>query len=286
MKGLKHRFNFFLPYDRAGMERYLEKQAAQGWMIEGISPRGTRWIFRRSEPQELRFSVTFPPPSVGKEEDYMANRRQFQELYEHDGWESVFATEYLHVFCNRNSDSAPPETDAVVELSSLHRWTKKNLLVTGAVSTVILLLLFCFALWQFTSSPVAFLSSPSKIVICIACFLALFATLWEMGKYVFWHRRAGRCVQRGEELPSIRGNVIFSSVCSITAYLLLMIGRFWDSEVIYIAVIFLLCALFYALIYVLRYLLMICKMDKHSATIIAGVIVFCVFFFGLGLFFS
>ncbi|MBR2405900.1 MAG: DUF2812 domain-containing protein [Clostridia bacterium] len=280
MRNVKYRFNYFLPYDRAGMERYLEKQAAKGWMVEGLSSTGKRWLFRYTEPQTLRFAASFPPPSIGKEEEYSANKHRFQELYEHSGWKSVFSTDYLHIFCCNNSNSTSPETDATVELSALHRWVKKNFLTAQVVGTTIFFALFVFILWQFIASPTVFLVSPGKIAGGIACLLSLLTALCEIGKYYHWHHRAVRCVQCGNELPPVRGNIIFSSLCYAASYLLLIIGRLWRYGALYIVGLLLLFALAYAL----RFLLIVCKLDEGTATATTFIIMLLLVFFGVGLF--
>lgn len=44
-------------YDYTSAEKYLERRASEGWQLEEI---GTfSWLFRKSEPKNIRFAVTF-----------------------------------------------------------------------------------------------------------------------------------------------------------------------------------------------------------------------------------
>ena len=57
MKDRKWDFIPFSFYDRTGMAAHLENRAAQGWMLERISPFG--WFYRRISPAPLHFPFSF-----------------------------------------------------------------------------------------------------------------------------------------------------------------------------------------------------------------------------------
>lgn len=46
-------------YDRPGVARHLEEMASKGWMLESLGTYG--WRYRRMEPKQLKFSVTYFP---------------------------------------------------------------------------------------------------------------------------------------------------------------------------------------------------------------------------------
>jgi len=50
-------------YDRTGISRHLEDMAARGWMVEKLG--AYSWRYRRAEPKQLRFSVTYFPAASG-----------------------------------------------------------------------------------------------------------------------------------------------------------------------------------------------------------------------------
>ena len=59
MKNTKRRIEPLPFYDHTGISRHLEKMAAKGWMLEKLN--GFCWQYRRMEPQQLRFAVTYFP---------------------------------------------------------------------------------------------------------------------------------------------------------------------------------------------------------------------------------
>ena len=49
----------FTFYDRTGIQKFLERQAEKGWMLEKISSYG--WKFRRMKPEKIHYAVTYFP---------------------------------------------------------------------------------------------------------------------------------------------------------------------------------------------------------------------------------
>ena len=52
-KKIKREFVLKSSWDREGIESFLEKKAAGGWMLESIND--IIWQFRKEEPQNLHF---------------------------------------------------------------------------------------------------------------------------------------------------------------------------------------------------------------------------------------
>ena len=55
----KRELNLYAFYDHTGLERHLEKMAANGWMLEAVGTYALR--YRRCEPKKLRFAVSTTP---------------------------------------------------------------------------------------------------------------------------------------------------------------------------------------------------------------------------------
>ena len=58
MKDRKTRINLFAFYDKTGLERYLERQSAAGWMVDSVSSLLIRF-HRMEQPTPYRFEVAF-----------------------------------------------------------------------------------------------------------------------------------------------------------------------------------------------------------------------------------
>ena len=55
----KTKMEFYSLYDHTGIAVHLEKMAAKGWLLEKIGVWG--WTYRRCEPMQVRFAVTYFP---------------------------------------------------------------------------------------------------------------------------------------------------------------------------------------------------------------------------------
>lgn len=58
----KRELNLYAFYDHTGLERHLEKMAANGWMLESVGTYALR--YRRCEPKKLRFAVVYYPKTT------------------------------------------------------------------------------------------------------------------------------------------------------------------------------------------------------------------------------
>ena len=111
-------YNSFDLYDTSKTEAYLEKQAANGWLLYEYT--GEYWKFRKSEPQRLRYSVAFiSDPSADKVEE-------FRQYCAKGGWQSVTGCGHTHIFCSELDNPVPIETDPVLALETVYQLVTKR----------------------------------------------------------------------------------------------------------------------------------------------------------------
>lgn len=199
MKNKRWEMPLFSFYDRTGMERYLEKRARQGWLLEKMS--GLGWTFRRIPLRPLTFTVSYYDQTSLYEPEPSERRQIFRDFCEHAGWRLAAASPWLQVFYNDQPDPVPIETDPKLELASIHRAGKKVL------PAYILTILLGFWLggswvWQFLHDPLDLLVDPGWASVGLMFGgLFLYLTLDLIG-YARWRRRATRAAERGEFLPT------------------------------------------------------------------------------------
>ena len=87
MKQTKRRMETLSFYDRTGVERHLQKMAAEGWMIDRVDAFG--WRYRRIEPQKLHFAVTYYPKASEFDPGPTAGQQVYHALSEQTGWRYV-----------------------------------------------------------------------------------------------------------------------------------------------------------------------------------------------------
>ena len=109
----KRELNLYAFYDHTGLERHLEKMAANGWMLESVGTYALR--YRRCEPKKLRFAVVYYP----KTDSFCPDEPNHENLTFWDycagaGWQIVTQRGDTHIFYNEDLDAVPIETEAVV----------------------------------------------------------------------------------------------------------------------------------------------------------------------------
>lgn len=105
-------------YELGSFKEYLEKKAAQGWMLE--KREGMLCYFRKDEPKEVRFAVEAfekaPDYTIG----YIDSNKEYIDFCEAAGWKFVCATGKVQIFYTEDKSVVPIETDAKMKLKSIH----------------------------------------------------------------------------------------------------------------------------------------------------------------------
>ena len=199
---MKHHKRDFIPfsfYDRTGMAAHLEKRAAEGWLLDKVTPFG--WHYRRIEPAKLHFTVTydhrlseFAPGPTEEEQTY-------QDFCAHGGWHFAAAAGKMYFFYSAEEDPLPIETDPALELKQMARATR----IMVVLLWVWLLLGFWMGgsfCWSLVNRPVDLLSNSLNLFTGLA-WLGLFvysaADLWT---YYRWRYRARKAAALGEFVPT------------------------------------------------------------------------------------
>ena len=199
MKNHKRDFIPFSFYDRTGMAAHLEKRAAEGWLLDKVTPFG--WHYRRIEPAPLHFTVTydhrlseFAPGPTEEEQTY-------QDFCAHGGWHFAAASGKMYFFYSAEEDPLPIETDPALELKQMARATR----IMVVLLWVWLLLGFWMGgsfCWTLVNRPVDLLSNALNLFTGLA-WLGLFvysaADLWT---YYRWRHRARKAAALGEFVPT------------------------------------------------------------------------------------
>lgn len=209
MKYTKRRLFKFSLYDRTGIIEYLEKQAKGGWMLEKIDNNGFK--FRRIEPKNLHFAVTYLPEL--SEFTPLPNDEQMKlfDFCEHTGWKSIESTLQLQVFYNESENPIPIETDALIELETIHKAGKKSFLLTGY------LFVFVAALQLFS----AFLRPCNiyNVTFIILWTVLLIAHSTELIRYYCWRKKALKNAMTDGSFTPSKSNVLFKNI--LTGFLLI-----------------------------------------------------------------
>lgn len=224
MKNRQTRLNLFLPYNRTRMEKFFERRAAKGWVVDGLSRTSLFWSFHRTQPQPLHFAVAYPPPLTSYNPDFCENRLAFRALCEKDGWKPVISTDTMEIFCNESEDPVPLHTDAVVEIASIHRAMRRSLIRPYIISLLILTTFLGIA--SFTTLPDISLYTISGVTLgCLGMGLLILLLITRIIHYYFWYHKAKKSVEQAGIIPDPRGSNLSVWIISIAIFLLWVTHR-------------------------------------------------------------
>ena len=188
MRTTKRVLTQFCFYDRTGIEKMLKKQAAKGWMLESIGQLG--WKYRRIEPKNVRFAVTYyanasvfdPFPTAGEE--------LYQDFVEHSGWQFVASNAQMQIFFTEEKEPVPIETDPVVELQNIHKAVKKSFLPGYFAMLFCALLNLCLMAWRLCENFTGTLAHNTNLFTIFCWITMAVMEVWEIASYFLWRRRA------------------------------------------------------------------------------------------------
>ena len=176
---MKHTKREWMPLysflDRKRVTDHLADMAARGWMLDRL---GTwSWHYRRAEPKQLRFAVTFfagagrfsPAPAAGLD--------TFQDYCAQAGWHRAASSDQVQVFYSEDPAAVPIDTDPAAELENIRRSIGKPMIRNYLALLLLCLLEVAFQCYQIWTDPVDTLASPTALLAATAYLPLLVLTL-------------------------------------------------------------------------------------------------------------
>lgn len=188
MRNTKRVIAQFTFYDRTGIQKYLETMAQKGWMLEKIT--NWYWQFGRIEPRNIHFAVSYFAKTSSFAPEPGEELLRFREFCDHSGWTFVAEAAQMQIFCNSSPDPVPIETDALLEIDSIHRGVKKQLLPAYITLMACALLEMALYYYQLFDSPSRLLRSNFALF-SLLCWPIIFAMCaLEVFTYFHWRKKA------------------------------------------------------------------------------------------------
>lgn len=213
-------------YDQQAIQEKLEDMARRGWFLEKTG--SFAWTYRRGEPKELRFCVTYFPAASDFDPGPTEGELTKVDYCRQDGWELVARWGVMQIFSSENPDAVPIETEPVAQVENLRRSMRKNVLIPQAALCVMLLWNLFLRLSQWRRDPVGELSDPASLYIALMFAVQTLACLYEIGFYFYWTRRARRAAERDGVFLPIRSRQGLSYVLVIV--FLLFVPLFYSTQ--------------------------------------------------------
>ena len=196
MKDTKRRLEPISIYDHTGIEKHLGKMAQKGWMLEKMTSLG--WIYRRTEPKNGQFSVTYYPKASEFDPELTEGQQMYQEFTAQSGWQFICSSAQMQVFYTEQKDPIPIETDPVIQVDNIHNAAKKSFLLSYFLFLSIGILNGALFISRLLGDPIETLASPANLFTGVCWTLLLLLSVTELAKYFLWLRKAKRAAQHGE----------------------------------------------------------------------------------------
>lgn len=188
MKQSKRCLVMFSFYDRTGIETFLEKQAENGWMLDKTSAFG--WHFHRITPKKINFSVVYFSKASAFDPEPSEHQLSFQDFCEHTGWRLAASNAQMQIFYNETDNPTPIETDAVLEVSTIHASARKTHLLSYYGLAAVGVLQAALFIGRLISDPMSVVASNASLFTGLCWALMLIMSIVEIVGYHSWYRRA------------------------------------------------------------------------------------------------
>ena len=191
MKNRKFTIPLFTVYDCERYEKYLEKQAENGWMLEKSNVIGL--LFKKTEPKKVHFSVNFLPQGSIFESEKSEKYEDYKELSQHNGWKLISVSSPHMFFCSEEENPTPIETDPVLSVETIHNVTKKSqlpLMILWACVGFINCLLWLWLIPLDIAAGADLLTTLSRIFSVVLFGVAAGLITAELVNYKRWHKKA------------------------------------------------------------------------------------------------
>lgn len=227
----KRRMEFFAFYDDQGIARHLERMAQKGWMIQRIN--NYFWTYRKAQPQQLRFAVTYFPEASDFNPGPTENQQTFLEYCESAGWQFAAQWCQMQIFYNENPAAVPLETDEFSRLQNIHRCMRKNFLPGNIVILILMGILLGLQLLSIPRDLLSLLAENTRLITITLLLLAILSEAGMLLGYYFWRGRSlrsvangGSCV-RGGRFQHWLGGPVWLLVLLMLALYLCSVGAYW-----------------------------------------------------------
>ena len=289
MRDKKRRLEFYSYYDYTGISEHLEKMAKKGWMIESMSNFG--WVYRRIEPQNLKFSVSYFSKASEFDPEPSDKQKEFIDYCEHTGWKFACSSAQLQVFYNEDENATPIETDYELEFETINKSIKKSVLPSYILLIGVFLLKIIYDINNAIDNPINYFSHYMNIFSTLCMIFAIVHIVIDITNYYIWYSKVKKICKYNSSIKSAN-TVLFNRIISYAILSLfgvfLILGLLYASAIerlSYILIIFFTAILFVIVTGIKKFLKKkkVCKQVNFTITMVActllylGIIVGTVF---------
>lgn len=227
-KKIKREFVLKSSWDREGIESFLEKKAADGWLLENIND--IIWQFRKEEPKKLHFSVIYFPKASSYDPEPSEKLLMFQDLCEHTGWKLAAGDGQTQIYYNEADDATPIETEEEMAVLAIHESAKRYYLPVCAFLVALGLIQFGLFCYRLATNTLYILSNNAAILSGICSLLVLALPIVSIWQYHRWHKQVEEMIEAGEDSwqrngpPDLRVSIIGMMFIALAFTIISLVG--------------------------------------------------------------
>ena len=233
MKMKKRRMEFISFYNHTGLEKHFTKMAKKGWLIESIS--NYYWTYRRIEPKEVHFCVTYYPRASEFDPEPSQEQQTFHDFCAHTGWQLCCTWHQMQVFYNEKENPIPLETDPGLEVETLHKACKKNFLPSYFLLLALGIIFGGYFVARVFADPIGLLSNASQLLTGFCFFCMAVISTSELSAYYFWYIKAKKAAQDGifVDTPSTAKLQLSIAILTLLALALWFLNLIFSGDPVY-----------------------------------------------------
>ena len=180
------------------IENRLEQYAKEGLILKKT---GTIfWTFTKSEPQNLKYTVTYFKEGSVFNPEYTDNQLTYFEYAKASGWELVCEFGQMQIFCNSQENPVPFETDDMEKLENIHKCMKKSFIPSQVLLLVVWILNLGVRIPSLISRPIDFLSDKVNLVSMLMFTSVVIFSAYTIISYYNWYNNSKKSILMGGEI--------------------------------------------------------------------------------------
>lgn len=252
-------------YDHTGYVQRMEKLARKGWKVVGMN--NFAWKLEKIEPTELHYAVTYFPDATEFDPGLSQTQEDYIALCEDAGWHMVAQLAQLVVFCSEEANPVPLETDAEMQVDTIHKAMKRSYL-KGQILFVVLAILQLLMQWSnFHSHGTLYLQNNGNAVAVLCWLVVLVLSLTELINYNLWYRKAKAASADGILIPS-RSTGKFQFICLLMVLGVTVAWIFCTDDAKLVVPVFVGFAVLFFVVYLLKHLMKVRGVKAGTAKVI------------------
>lgn len=187
------------------LEQKLEKYAREGLILKKST--GTFWTFEKTEPQNLKYTVTYFKEGSIFNPEHTDNQLSYFDYAKEGGWKFVSENGQMQIFSSSLENPVPFETDDNEMLENIHACMKKSFIPTQVIMFFLWILNLAIRIPSFVNRPTDFLADELQLSTLALFLMSSIFSAYTLINYYSWHKKSKKSIELGGEIINYRSKI-------------------------------------------------------------------------------